>query len=136
MRKLACLLLIGMCTPALGQEMEPGEWEFTSTMTSAMMPKPHVMTHKRCVAKEDSDPSRWADKQQGKTDCKVTGSKKSGGTQSWEMSCPKSGMRGSGTARFTRSTVESELRITSEGGGKQFEMVTKTTGKRLGACPK
>jgi hypothetical protein len=129
-------MLFAMCAPALGQEMDPGEWEFVTTMTSPGMPQPHAMTHTRCVTKEDSDPSKWGDKQQGKTDCKVTGSKKSGGTHSWEMSCPKSGMRGSGTARVTRSTVDSELRITGEGGGKQFEMVTTTKGKRLGACKK
>jgi Protein of unknown function (DUF3617) len=136
MRKLVCLMLFAICTPVLGQEMEPGEWEFVSTMTSPGMPKPHTMTHARCVTKDDMDPSRWADRQQGKSDCKVTGSKKSAGTQSWEVSCPKSGMRGSGSARYTRSTVEAELRLTGEGGGKQFEMLTKTTGKRLGACKK
>jgi hypothetical protein len=129
-------MLIAMCSPALAQEMEPGEWEFTTTMTSAMMPKPQVVTHARCVSKEDSDPSRWAAKQQGKSDCKASPSKKSGGNYSWEVSCPSSGMSGAGTARVTRSTVESELRLTGDMGGQKFEMLNKTTGKRLGACKK
>jgi uncharacterized protein DUF3617 len=136
MRKLACLLLIGLCSPVLGQEMEPGEWEFTSSMSAPGMPQPHSMIHKRCVTKEDSDPSRWADKQQAKSDCKVSPSKKSGGTYSWEVSCPSSGMKGTGTARVTRSTVESELRLVADMGGQKMEMLNKTTGKRLGACPK
>ena len=136
MKKAACLLSLALCSPALAQEMEPGEWQFTTTMTSPMMPQPQVMNHSRCVTKEDSDPSKWADKQQAKSDCKVTPSKKSGGTYTWEVSCPSSGMKGTGTARVTGSTVESEMRMTGDMGGQKFEMHNKTTGKRLGACKK
>ena len=134
--RIACLLLIAVCAPALGQEMQPGEWQFTTTMTMPGMPQPQVMNQSRCVTKEDSDPSRWADKHQGKSDCKVTGMKKSGGTQSWEVSCPSTGMRGTGTARFTATTVESEMRLAGDMGGQKFEMHNKTTGKRIGACKK
>jgi uncharacterized protein DUF3617 len=134
MRKLACLMLITMCAPVLAQEMEPGEWEFNTTMTAPGMPQAQTFTNKRCVTAKDSDPSRWADKRQG--DCKVSPSKKSGGTYTWEVSCPSSGMRGTGTARVTRSTVESELRLAADMGGQKMEMLTKTTGKRLGACQK
>jgi hypothetical protein len=132
MRKLACLMMIAMCTPALGQEMEPGEWQFTTTMTSPGMPKPHVMTNSRCV--KDTDPSRLAGKVESKSDCKISPSKKSGGNYSWEMTCPKSGMQGSGTARVTRDTLESEMRMTGEQGGQKIEMITKSSGKRLGPC--
>jgi hypothetical protein len=134
MRSLVCLILIATCAPALAQEMEPGQWEFTTTMSMPGMPQPQTMTNARCITKADSDPSRWADKQQG--DCKVSPSKKSGGTYTWEVSCPSSGMRGTGTARVTRSTVESELRLAGDMGGQKFEMLNKTTGKRLGACQK
>ena len=136
MKKLACLLLIGLCSPALAQQMEPGEWQFTTTMSSPMMPQPQVMNHSRCVTKEDSDPSKWADKQQAKSDCKVSPSKQSGGTYSWTVSCPSSGMQGTGTARVTSSTVESEMRMSGDMGGQKFEMLNKTTGKRIGACKK
>jgi hypothetical protein len=136
MRKLACLMMVAMCTPVLGQEMEPGEWQFTTTTTSPMMPKPQVMNHSRCVTKEDSDPSRWGDKQAGKSDCKASPSKRSGGNYTWEVSCPSMGMRGTGTARVTRSTVESELRLAGDMGGQKFEMLNKMTGQRVGACKK
>ena len=136
MRTLACLLLMSVCVPALGQEMQPGEWQFTTTMTMPGMPQPQVMNHSRCVTKEDSDPSRLADRQQGKSDCKVSGMKKSGGTQSWEVNCPSTGMRGTGTARVTATTVDSEMRLAGDMGGQKFEMHNKTTGKRLGDCKK
>jgi hypothetical protein len=131
------LLLIAVCAPALAQEMEPGEWEFVTSMTMPGMPQAaHTYTHKRCVTKEDQDPSRWKDKAEAKSDCKVSPSKKSGGTVSWEVSCPSQGMRGTGTARLARTTMDSEMRVAGDKGGQKFEMVTKTTGKRLGACPK
>jgi hypothetical protein len=134
MRKLACLMLTAMCAPALAQQMDPGEWEFTSTMTSPAMPQPHVMKYARCMKKEDLDPSRWAGKQQGKTDCSTTPARRSGGTYTWEVTCPSSGMRGTGTAKVARDSVESEMRITGGGPGKKFEMFTRTTGTRLGPC--
>lgn len=134
MRKVACLMLFALCAPALAQEMEPGEWEFVTSMTAPGMPQAQTFTHKRCVTKEDQDPSRWS--QKGQSDCKATPGKKSGGVVTWEVSCPKSGMRGSGSARIARTTVDSEMRMSGSAGGQGFEMTTKTTGKRLGACQK
>jgi hypothetical protein len=136
MKKEVGIALLVLCSPVLAQQMEPGEWQFTTTMSSPMMPQPQVMNHSRCVTKEDSDPSKWADKQQAKSDCKVSASKQSGGAYSWSVSCPSTGMQGTGTARVTASTVESEMRMTGDMGGQKFEMVNKTTGKRLGACKK
>ena len=135
MRKLACLMMFAMCVPALAQEMEPGEWEFVTSMSAPGMPQAQTFTSKRCVTAKDSDPSRWQDKQQA-SDCKVSPSKKSGGSYTWEVSCPSTGMRGTGTARVTRSTMDSEMRLAADMGGQKFEMVNKTTGKRLGACKK
>ena len=136
MRKLTFLMLFAMCAPVLAQEMEPGEWQFTTSMTSPMMPKPHTTTITRCVKKEDADPSKLGSQDQGKSDCKMTPGKKSGGSYSWEVTCPSSGMKGTGTARSTGSTVESEMRMSGTQQGQKFEMHTKTTGKRLGACKK
>jgi hypothetical protein len=71
-------------------------------------------------------------------DCKITPKGKSGDSYSWEMSCPKSGMRGSGTTRYGKGTIEGETKISSPGKGKgkgePFEMTTKIKGRRLGPC--
>ena len=72
MRTLAFLAALA-AFPAAAQQMQPGEWEFTSTMTSPAMPNPHTMTFRNCVRKEDADdPTRWMGKQNQKSDCKVT----------------------------------------------------------------
>ena len=118
---------------AQAQRMEPGEWEFTNTMSSPKLPKPQTMTIKRCITKEDvTDPARWQGKPE--SDCKVTPTGKTGESYSWEMSCPKSGMRGAGTTRYGKGTVEGETQMSSSSKGQPFEMATKMNGRRLGPC--
>jgi hypothetical protein len=118
---------------AVAQQLEPGEWRFDTTMTSATMPKPQVSTFTRCVNPEEArDPSKMIGKQQ--TDCKVIPGKKTSDSYTWEISCPKSGMKGKGTARYGRGTLESEMQMTGEMQGRKFDMTTKTSGKRLGPC--
>ncbi len=125
------LALSATCT--LAQQMEAGEWEFTNTMTSPMLPQPQTMTMKRCITGDDvKDPTRWQGKPEN--DCKTTPRGKSGDTFSWEMSCPQSGMKGTGTVRYGKGTVESETRVVTSAQGKSFEMLTKMKGRRVGAC--
>ena len=131
--KLLGLLLALSATCAFAQQMDPGEWEFTSTVTSAALPQPQTMTMKRCISSEDvKDPARWQGKPE--TDCKMTPKTKTGDRYSWEMSCPKSGMKGSGTVRYGKGTLESDTKVVMKQDGKTLEMLTKMKGRRLGAC--
>ena len=118
---------------AQAQQMEAGEWEFTNTMSSPMLPQPQTMTMKRCLTtKEVSDPAGWQPRPE--SDCKVTPKGRSGDSVSWDIACPKSGMNGSGTARLTGATVESETKMTMSGQGQSVQMTTKTKGRRVGPC--
>jgi uncharacterized protein DUF3617 len=115
------------------QQMEPGEWEFTNTMRSPMLPQPQTMTMKRCISsKEASDPTGWQPRPE--SGCKVTPKDRSGDSFSWDISCPKSGMNGSGTARLGGGTLEGETKMTMSGQGQTLEMTTKTKGRRVGPC--
>ena len=135
MRKVLVFALVVFSAPAFGQSLEPGEWEFTSTMTSPMIPKPQTGTFRHCIKKEDADnPERWMGQQNQQSDCKVKVTKKSADGVSWEMSCPKSNMTGTGTARIGRGTMQSEMSMSGDMQGRKFEMNTKMSGKRLGAC--
>ena len=127
----SCIALA--CMAAHAQQMEPGEWEFTNTMSSPKLPKPQTMTMKRCITNDDvNDPARLQGKPEA--DCKVTPKGKTGAGFSWVMICPSSGMQGSGTTRYGKSTVEGETRIVSSAKGQPFEMTTKMKGRRLGPC--
>jgi hypothetical protein len=135
MRKLLALALAAACAPALAEQMEPGEWQFDSIMTSPMIPKPQVSTSTRCVKPEEAaDPDKMMAKPQEQGDCKITPSKPSADTYAWEMSCPKSGMKGSGIARYGRDTLEGEVKMSGEAYGRKIDMTTKISAKRLGPC--
>lgn len=132
------LLFAGLLAsfPAAAQQMQPGEWQFTSTVTSPAFPGPQTATFTNCVKKEDaSDPSRWMGKQDYKSDCKVTPGKKTADSYSWQISCPSSRTQGSGTVRFSGGTsMESDMRMASEQRGRKLEMRTRMTGRRVGPC--
>lgn len=135
MRIAATLLALACAGAAWGQGLEPGEWEFSSTTSSPMLPKPQHMTVKQCVKKEDAaNPERWMGRQSEKSDCKFTHGKKGMDTVTWEMTCPKSNMRGSGSARIGRDAMESDLQMSGDMQGRKFEMRTKMSGRRLGPC--
>ena len=134
MFRLAIALTIVLASSAAhAQKMEPGEWEFTNTMSSPKLQKPQTMTMKRCITKEDvADPAKFQTKLE--SDCRITPKGKQGDAYAWEMSCPKSGMKGSGTTRYGKNTVEGETKITASSKGQPFDMTTKMKGRRLGPC--
>ena len=118
---------------AQAQQMEAGEWEFTNTMSSPMLPQPQTMTMKRYLtSKEVADPAGWQPRPE--SDRKVSPKGKSGDSVSWDISCPKAGMNGTGSARLAGATIEGETKMTMSGQGQNVEMTTKTKGRRVGPC--
>lgn len=134
MKAVVFAVLTAFTLPAAAQAMEPGEWQFTSTMTSPTLPAPQSATVTQCVSKADAeDPARFSAGEQA-SDCKVTPGNRTPGSFSWTISCPQQGMRGAGKARFGRDTIESEVQMTMEMQGQKMEMLSKTSGRRLGPC--
>ena len=135
MKRVTALLLAAVCAPGIAQELEPGEWEFSSTSTSQLFAGPQTASFKRCIRKEEAaNPDAWMGKPDPQGDCKLTPLKKAADTYTWEMECPKANMRGSGVARMSRNTMEGETSMRGEVQGRKFELRTKVTGKRLGPC--
>jgi hypothetical protein len=114
--------------------IEPGEWEFTSVATSALLREAQRLTFKRCIRPEEAqNPDRWmADP--GQPDCKLTPGPKTSDTYTWTMQCPHGNIRGTGSARLSRTLMDGETTMTGEMQGQKFEIRTKVTGKRLGPC--
>ena len=135
MNKLLLLVLSIAPVLATAAEIDPGEWEFTSISTSALFPGPQNVTFRRCIQKEDAaNPDRWMSDPGAQGDCKLTPGIKTHNSYSWTMVCPKANMRGTGSARMTRATMEGETVMNGEVQGKKFELRTKVTGRRLGPC--
>jgi hypothetical protein len=124
--------LLALALPALGQAMEPGEWEFQIVVTAPGMPKPQPMAYRHCVTAEQAkDPLRWGGNPSQPTDCRITTLKKGPDAVSWKMECPSTGMNGVGSARFGRGSMQSETQV---GGGSSADLRTRATGRRLGPC--
>jgi hypothetical protein len=136
MRKgtLAAILALS-CGSALAAEIEPGEWEFTSTSTSRLFQGPQTASFKRCIRKEEAaNPDKWMLQPDPQGDCKLTPLSKTADSYTWSMECPKANMRGTGSARMSRTSMEGETQMTGEVQGKKFELRTKVTGRRVGPC--
>jgi len=133
---VAAVVLAAASLPAAGQTMQPGEWQFTTTMTSPMMPQPQVGSATKCVSKaEADDPANFmgGDNAAG---CAITRGASKPGSYSWTMACEKQGVSGTGRATFDLTSIESEIRmtVTMKEGGQKVEMTNRTQGRYLGPC--
>ena len=131
---LAALAAVSL--PAAAQNMLPGEWEFTTTMTSPMLQQPQAGTVSRCVSKiEAEDPASFmgGDNAGG---CDVTRGTSTPGSYSWSIACPKQGVNGTGKASYGPDKMESEIHmdVALQEGGQQIRMTNRTLGRRLGPC--
>jgi hypothetical protein len=136
-RALAILKMLA-CGPAFSQSLEAGEWEFNAVTitTSPVLPGEKTSVFRRCLKQEDvDDPERWMARQSQAGPCQLTPGEKTEESMQWDVSCPKTNMRGHGVARLTgRGTVVSDLWMTGELQGYRVETYTKTSGRRLGPC--
>lgn len=132
MRVLLALAIAAVSGGAFAQQLEPGEWEFSSSLSAPGMPRPTPTGYRICITREQArDPMRWGANPNQPADCRATTLKLGPDSVSWEMECPSSGMRGVGKARISRGSMESETQI---GAGRSVELRTRTQGRRLGPC--
>ena len=135
MRAAAAGLLALLCGSASAQSLQPGQWQFDSVMTLVGLGKPQASSVQRCVTKEEAaDAERWTGRKLEHTDCRMTVLGKSARAVRWALDCPKSGTRGTGSARIGRASMTSEQHMSGELQGRTYEMEIRTTGKRLGPC--
>ena len=135
-RSLLFAVLAAASLPAAAQNMQPGQWQFTTTMTSPMMQQPQVGTVSKCVSKaEADDPSSIMGGDQA-AGCEVKRGASAPGSYNWTVSCEKQGVSGSGKATFDLTKLESEIRMTVvlKEGGQKIDMTNRTQGRYLGPC--
>jgi hypothetical protein len=131
---LVCAALAVLAPSAAAQTMVPGEWLFTSTLSSPLMPAPQESSFTQCVTQADAeDPTRFTARDQT-ADCEVAPGVRTAENYSWTVFCHGQGLRGSGTARFRGDTIESEMQVSANLRGQKVEMRTRIVGRRLGPC--
>jgi hypothetical protein len=133
--RVVLVLLLEIAAPAWSQALQPGEWELTTTTASRILTKPQNATFKRCLKQEDANnPEALLSREANKNDCKLTPGARAGNTYNWEISCPKSRLRGTGTATVRGNSLQSEMQLKFEVQGQSLPVTTRTTGRRLGEC--
>jgi hypothetical protein len=137
---LAVLALVGVAQ-AESVDMNPGEWEITTTVKMEGMPElpgmpgemPPQVT-KQCLTEEDIVPKP---NQEAEEECTVTDQKVTGNTVEWSLTCEGEGMTGTGngTATWSGDTLDGTFEMKMQMPG-QGDVTMKSTlkGKRLGPC--
>jgi hypothetical protein len=136
MRIALFAVLAAASLQASAQNMQPGQWQFTTTMTSPMMQQPQIGNVSKCVSKaEADDPASYmgGDNAAG---CDITRGESAPGSYSWTIACRKQGVSGTGKAWYGPDKIESEIRMTValQEGGQKIEMTNRTLGRYLGPC--
>lgn len=135
-KRFVTAVLLTACAPAFAAQLQPGEWEINSTTTSPLFGTAQSSVFKYCVTREDAEhPEAWMARQSEKGECKLTPGKSTADSMTWQMSCPKTHLTGSGSARLTGpATAEGEMKLSGNFQGHAVQMNTRMSGRRLGPC--
>ncbi len=142
----SCLLL-----PAAGFaasfHMNPGKWEFTTTVNMPMMPAPQVTKNTECVTKEEAERDPLANLTNIGKECTITEKKMNGARLDYTMECNQQGMISKGKGYFSSQgdTASGAMEMTMdmpEGipagmpGMANGAMTVKTSwqARRIGPC--
>jgi uncharacterized protein DUF3617 len=127
---LACLAAPFVAMPAHAQQ-KGDQWEVTVKMEMPGMSMP-ARTVRMCLDKRAKDDAFVP---QGRGECKVTDSKRSGSTVRYHMECSgKDALAADGEMTWGTDTYSGRMRMTGKSGGDGFEMSQTFAGRKLGEC--
>ena len=129
---LATLLLYPYAANA---DVEPGSWELSVTSQMPGMAQPiGPIVQTQCMTPEDArDPSRVL--KPGAGSCEFSNRRDSGGVLTFDVSCSgQFPMRGSGSVRYGRQSLDAELELVADAGGQKIATKSRVTGRWLGPC--
>jgi hypothetical protein len=121
---------------AAAQNMQPGEWEFITTMTSPTMQQPQTGSVTKCISKTEADDPASFMGGENAGGCEIKRGASAPGSHNWTISCPKQGVSGTGKATYGPNRMESEISmdVALKDGGQKIRMTNRTTGRYLGPC--
>ncbi len=142
-----CCLLLPAAALAGGYSMNPGKWQFTTTVTMPMLPAPQVSTNTECVSKEEAERDPLANLVDV-GNCTITKKEMHGANLDFEMECNEKGMTSKGKGHFSAhgNTVSGSMEMSMEMPkmeGAQgipgmptgpMKITTSWKGERIGAC--
>jgi hypothetical protein len=143
---LACLLL-PVAGFAASFHINPGKWEFTTTVNMPMLPTPQTSTTTECVTREEVEKDPLAALKDIGEECRITRKTIKGSRLEFAMECNQQGMtsRGKGYFEAQGDTSSGAMEMTMqmpEGmpagmpGMANGAMTVKTSwqARRIGTC--
>jgi hypothetical protein len=111
-------------------DIEPGNWEITSRTQVQGVADPKGLTQMQCLKAQDAaDPGRIFGG--GSIGCEFINRNDTGSVITFEVACgTQPPVRGSGSMRYTRDSLEGDLELKLEG----FSTRSHIIGRRLGGC--
>ncbi|PAU77986.1 DUF3617 domain-containing protein [Halomonas salipaludis] len=139
LRALASAALLALPLAALAESpnLEPGEWEFTSTTTvEGDFPIPdETDTHRECLTQDaiDEANSAFIQEEEG---CEFLEQEASSESMSYRMSCQGEGGEAMvvGEMRYFSDRMEGDMQVDTTTPMGDMVMNTSMQGERLGDC--
>jgi hypothetical protein len=127
---LAGLAAAALAPPALAQQ-KGDQWEITVRMEMPGMAMP-PQTVRVCTEKHARDEAYVP---QGKGDCRMVDSKRTGNTLRYRMECGgKDAMVSEGEMTFAGDSYSGRMRMKGKSDGEGFEMSQTYSARKLGEC--
>ena len=120
---------------AEGLDVEPGQWEMTTTMTMSMMPQPQVTTDIECIEEDKLRPEDFDMDED--SPCSISDVNYEGNTGRWSIDCPVEGggaMKGQWEVTSNGDKLSGKGEMTPEIAGQKMGFNMSWEGKRIGEC--
>ena len=119
----------------LAESTEPGEWEFATVISfSEPIRKTKSLTARQCVTSEEAADGMLGSFRTPPADCKRTITPTSTNSYNVEYVCSEGRSRGTWSIRYTRTSIDKELRIEVDGINERQRITSKSSGHWLGPC--
>jgi len=132
---LLVVLLLGApaSASAEGMQVEPGLWEFTSSIPDPMAADPGKQVYRTCVRDRTITPERVMAQRK---ECRIWNAVFAGASVRWKMRCetPAGPMSGKGSLRSSGSAVSGSLDLTMALGSLEIPLTGTFRGRRVGNC--
>ena len=116
-----------------GMPVNPGLWEFTSSMPGPLGSDSTKQVHRTCVRDKSITPERVMARLK---ECRIWNATFKDPFAKWKMSCqtPAGPMVGSGSLRSNGTVVAGSVEMTMTIGSLEVPMTGAFRGRRVGAC--
>jgi hypothetical protein len=119
--------------PPQGMPVEPGMWEFRSSIPDPLAGQPVSQVHRTCVRERVVTPERVMAKLD---QCRIGNVVVKGSSARWKMRCqtPAGVMTGGGSLKSTTTAVAGTFDLSMFVGGFEIPITGAFKGKRVGNC--